>query len=205
MGIKLVRADIVVLASAHNPSIMSPEWLRNKGLLAEKPINFIHTPDFSLFESDSYTITLDRQRLQIVAHSAEQDQSTVRSIARIAGGYIALLPEIPYTALGLNFSWSMASDDEIKAPGIELRLNPDRDWRDILEEQDLAYGGVIYARKDPYRLTITITPENESNLIYKFNFHYDITGTDAEKILSYLAEFPKLYLHSHKVIKSTAQ
>lgn len=205
MGIRLVRADIVILASAHNPSIMSPDWLRNKGLLSEKSKNFIYTPDFSLFESESYNLILDRQRLQIMATAAEQDESTVKSIARIASGYIALLPEIPYTALGLNFSWSVTSDDELKAPGIELRLNPYKDWKSILEDHDLAYGGVVYARKEPYRLSLTITPENDNKLIYKFNYHHEVTEIDADKILSYIAEFPKLYLHSLKVIKNTAQ
>jgi len=206
MGIIFTRADIVVLASAHNPSIMSPEWLRKKALLDERPSNFIHTPDFSLFESESYTITLDRQRLQIVAHYLTgQDQNTVRAIAGIAGGYISLLPEITYTAMGLNLTWSMISDDEIKAPGIDLGFIPDRDWRESLEGHDLSYGGIIYARKDPYRLTITVTPEREGNLIYKFNYHHDVAEIDLEIAQSYIAESPTLYTHSLEFVKSTVK
>jgi len=30
MEIKLGRADIVIVASAHNPSIVSPQWLKKK-------------------------------------------------------------------------------------------------------------------------------------------------------------------------------
>ncbi len=33
MGIKLERADIVIVASAHNPRIVSPQWQKEKKLI----------------------------------------------------------------------------------------------------------------------------------------------------------------------------
>jgi len=47
MDVKLRRADIVIMASAHNPSIVDPRWLKDNGLVAEDPKHFVHTPDFS--------------------------------------------------------------------------------------------------------------------------------------------------------------
>jgi len=46
MDVKLRRADIVIMASAHNPSIVDPHWLKANGLVAEDPKHFVHTPDF---------------------------------------------------------------------------------------------------------------------------------------------------------------
>lgn len=36
-GLSLARADIVILANAHNPSIVSPEWLHENCGIDEKP------------------------------------------------------------------------------------------------------------------------------------------------------------------------
>lgn len=43
MDVKLKRADIVIMASAHNPSIVDPRWLKDNGLVAEDP-NFLREP-----------------------------------------------------------------------------------------------------------------------------------------------------------------
>lgn len=204
MGIQLLSADIVVLASTHNPSIMSPEWLKNKGLLAENPTNFVHTLDFSLFESRSYRLTLDRFRLQIMATQPGKDEGSLKTVSRIASTYISSLPELPYTALGLNFEWSMSSDTELTTPKMELRLDSDKDWETILYGHTLTFGGIVYARKEPYILSLTITPRENGVLIYNFNYHHELAGMSPDAILNYIAEFTNLYHHSLKVVRSTA-
>ena len=35
MEAKLRRADIVIIASAHNPSIIAPQWLKDNSLITE--------------------------------------------------------------------------------------------------------------------------------------------------------------------------
>lgn len=205
MGIQLLSADIVILASMHNPSIMSPEWIRNKGLLAENPTNFVHTPDFFLFESESYRLTLDRVRLQIMATQPEREDSSLNSITRIASTYISSLPEIPYTALGLNFEWSMSSDTELTTPKIALRLDSGKDWGAILDGHTLTFGGIVYARKEPYILSLTIIPRENGLLVYDFNYHHEVSGMSPDAILNYIAEFPNLCHHSMNVVRSTAR
>lgn len=205
MGIHLLSADIVILASTHNPSIMSPEWLKNKGILAETPTNFIHTPDFFLFESESYRITLDRVRLQIIATQPERADMSLKSVTRIASAYISSLPELPYTALGLNFEWSMASDAELTTPEIDLRLDSGKAWETILDGHTLTFGGIVYARRDPYILSLTITPRESGVLIYNFNYHHEVAGISPDAILNYVAEFSNLCHHSLKVVRSTAR
>jgi len=79
MKIKLGRADIVILALAHNPSIISPQWLKENHLITEEPKQFVHTPDFSLFDSETFSLIADRQRLQVTAK--KQDMDTLKSLA----------------------------------------------------------------------------------------------------------------------------
>jgi predicted amino acid dehydrogenase len=35
MEVKHRQADIVIIASAHNPSIIAPQWLKDKSLIVE--------------------------------------------------------------------------------------------------------------------------------------------------------------------------
>ncbi len=101
MEIKIERADIVIVASAHNPSIVSPQWLKGKKLIVEDPKQFVHTPDFSLFDSETFSLVVDRERLQITAK--KKDSGTLKSLASVGSGYIDLLPHVPYKSVGLNF------------------------------------------------------------------------------------------------------
>lgn len=197
MGISLKEMNIILLASAHNPSIMSPDWLNDKGLVSEKPENFIHTPDLSLFESPSYSIILDRQRIQIGAkkYSAQE----LDSIGSIACKYVTLLREIPYTALGLNLTWLAFADEAFIPPKIKLSVGTSN-LVEILKEHSLRYGGIIFANKDPYRLTITPIDDNTNN--YKFNYHFDLAGSGREKVIDYINSFKSLYDQSNAITRA---
>jgi hypothetical protein len=145
MGIKLERADIVIVASAHNPSIVSPQWLKEKKLIVEGPKQFVHTPDFSLFDSETFSLVEDRERLQITAK--KQDRETLKSLASVGSGYINLLPQVPYKSLGLNFMWLAESNEGEVLPKIKVSIGFINNLASILTDHELNYGCISYARK----------------------------------------------------------
>lgn len=181
MEINLRRADIVIAASAHNPSIVSPQWLKEMNLIVEEPKHFVNTPDFSLFDSETILLVVDRQRLQITAK--KHDEESLKSFASIGSGYIRLLSHIPYSALGLNFVWHVKTEEEgEELPTIRTNIGSIHDFSSILVNHELNFGSIIYARKEPYLLKISIESQGRAIFICNFNYHHEVTKLDTDKI-----------------------
>ena len=199
MEAKFKRADIVMIASAHNPSIIAPQWLKDNSLIIEEPSHFIHTPDFSLFESESFSLVVDRQRLQITAK--KQDQGSLRSLANVAANYIKLLPHIPYKSLGLNFVWSIEVEKGEKLPKIGLNMNKS-DLASVFEGHKVDYGGIVYARKEPYTLKLVIEPQGGNTLVHNFNYHHEVGAISVEDLTRLVDNFLTRYEDSSKIVKA---
>jgi len=199
MKIRLGRADIVILADAHNPSIVSPMWLKEKELIVEEPKQFIHTPDFSLFESESFLLVVDRQRLQITAK--KQDPDSLEKLANVGKKYIELLPHIPYRALGLNFVWFAEMDEDGYLPKINVIIDSINDLSSILPEHEIDYGCIIYASKKPYLLKLTINPQGGNAIVFNFNYHHEVKGLEIDVIANYIDTLLSLYRYSEKIVE----
>jgi len=198
MEAKLRRADIVILAAAHNPSIIAPQWLKDNSLIVEKPEHFIHTPDLSIFESETFSLVVEQERLQITAK--KQDERSLRSLANIGGDYVKLLPHIPYSALGFNFLWSIEIGKGEKLPQIGLNIN-NTDLKSVFKGYKVDFGGIIYARKGPYKLKLVIESQVRNTLVHKFNYHHELKGISTEDIIKLLNNFLIRYKDSSKIIK----
>ena len=198
MEAKLRRADIVILASAHNPSIISPQWLKDKSLRAEEPDHFVHTPDFSLFESESFLLVVDNQRMQITVK--KQDTVALESLANVASGYVKALPHIPYKALGLNFVWGIEVGNGEELPKIELNINKS-DLISVFEGYEVDCGGIIYARNEPHVLKVVIEPQGENTLVHNFNYNHELEGMSVEDMVKLINNFLIIKEDSSSVVK----
>ena len=198
MEAKLRRADIVIIASAHNPSIIAPEWLKDKSLIVEEPSHFVHTPDLSIFESESFSVVVDHQRLQIVVK--KQDTRSLESLANIASNYVKLLPHIPYKALGLNFTWTIEVDDGEELPKIEININKS-DLMSVFEGHEVDCGGIIYARKEPYMLKVVIELQGGNTLVHNFNYNHELEGMSVEDIVKLINDFIAIKEDSSSIVK----
>ena len=198
MEVKLIQADIVIIASAHNPSIIAPQWLKDKLLIVEEPDHFVHTPDFSLFDSKSFSLIVDHQRLQITVK--KQDTNSLESLANIASRYIELLPHIPYKALGLNFVWSIDVDNEEKLPKIGLNINKS-DLMPVFEGHEIGYGGIIYARKEPYMLKLVIEPQGKTTVVHNFNYNYELASMSVKDMVKLINNFLVINRDSSNIVK----
>jgi hypothetical protein len=63
----------------------------------------VNRADFSVFESESFALFVDRQRLQITAK--KRGTSALESLQHFGMGYVREQSHIPYRALGLDFEW----------------------------------------------------------------------------------------------------
>jgi len=198
MESKLRRADIVIIASAHNPSIIAPQWLKDNSLIIESPIHFVHTPDFSLFDSESFSLVVDHQRLQITAK--KQDKESLRSLANIASNYVKLLPHIPYRSLGLNFIWSIHFDEGEKVAKIRLNIN-ESNLSSLFEGHEVNYGGIIYAKKESYTLKLVIEPQGRNTLVHNFNYHHEAEGISVEDLARLIDNFLPRYEDSSRIVR----
>jgi hypothetical protein len=200
MDANLTSADLVILASAHNPSVLSPEWLKDRNLISDDPVNFIHTPDLSVFESKDFSLIVDRQRMQIV--SKKFDSKSLEIIKNIAINYIRLLPNIPYRAYGANFVWLIKANASETIPDISIKINELNAFPEILGGHELNYGCIIKANKPPYLLKLVIEPQGENILIINFNYHHEIKNVDESKRINYISNYISLLEYSQSVVDS---
>lgn len=189
----------MIIASAHNPSIIAPQWLKDNSLIIEEPKHFVHTPDFSLFESESFSLVVDHQRLQITAK--KQDKGSLRSLANAASNYMKLLPHIPYRSLGLNFVWSIEIDEKEELPKIGLNVNSS-DLMSVFEGHEVDYGGTIYARKEAYMLRLVIEPQGKNILVHNFNYHHELGGMSVEDLVKLVDNFLTRYEDSSRIVNA---
>jgi hypothetical protein len=198
LDIKLEGADIVLIANAHNPSIVTHQWLQNNKLIKEEPQNFTHTPGFSIFESENLFLTVDYQRLQIAAKNYNEE--IINSLNNFVVGYIELLPQIPYVALGLNFMWKAIFTEDEKLPEINIVIN-DKKINSLLDKTETKCGGIIYMKKFPYVLKIVFEPVHDNIILFNFNFHHEIKDKAIKEILDYVNSFINRKAESLEIIE----
>ena len=104
----LSGANVVILAKNHNPSIVSKEWLVQKKIIEEPVVSFVHTPAFSVVEADNFRLVVDPDRLQISVKNF--DPKNIENLPKITDNYVNQLPETPYTAIGFNYSYRVATE-----------------------------------------------------------------------------------------------
>lgn len=101
------QAQLVLAATAHNPSIVSPHWLQSNGIVPEDltvgdPV--VNTPMVAQAIFDDWLLVVVLNDRLIVASEEWVDETKLRTMAGVIGGYTQALKHINYVALGTNFS-----------------------------------------------------------------------------------------------------
>lgn len=196
--LKLRKASVVVLAQAHNSSIVSPDWVQKVLLVKEPPSNFVHTPPFSLFDSASLLLTVDTGRLELVSKALDDEH--ISACGEVAGTYFRTLPHIPYRSLGLNYIWEYLPEPNGKPfPQVKLvigNLNLGR----VFNGESIKYGGTVRTTVKPYTLTVKIDYEDERTVVLNYNFSYAIES--ARKAANVTRSFLPLKIRSQELTES---
>lgn len=167
-------ANIVILASNYNPSIVSKEWLYQKGIFAEAVKNFVHTPVFSLVESERFSLTVDEQRLQLVARKVTEDD--LSALLAVAERFVRTLPETPYRALGFNYHYAMPKERY----DLDAILCPDNAKIGELLSPNYGLGATVLFDFEKFIVTLTISPSfgKQHQVRMSLNFHSEARNAD---------------------------
>ena len=115
MSRKLLQFSIVVLATDHNPTILNPDFLRLQEIvpadwgwdLASPPIT---TPPFATVQYESgVSISVESNKLQVADNKITEP--TESKIIAMVKRYVAVIPHVRYTAVGINFRSAVELDD----------------------------------------------------------------------------------------------
>lgn len=182
MGATLVQVSTVVIGETHNPSILNPDFLASQGIVPKawgwKLADTFTTPPLSLVRYENgVTVTVEVNKLQVVDPSVGDDPTSTRA-ASVAAEYVAALPHVRYTAVGINFQSIIKAD----SPEDVLKkrfLKPDS--CDTPERPLHAAGyRLVYVLSDGARVTLSIDAgqamkpeegEPQSVILTRANFH----------------------------------
>ena len=193
MKVVLTQANIVILASNHDPGIVSRDWLIQKEILTEASINHINTPGFSLVETANYLLQIDQQRLDIRLKGFNEHLLARLSI--MAGKYIEVLPATRYSAVGLNSNWIAQLDHPNALKDIFAARRKQFDT--TFHEGTYEVGGIVIYRYDPFRLQLTVTPQQSNNARLDFNYHSDIS--EVEVLGEAIGRLVEVTNHAHNI------
>lgn len=170
-------ANIVIPASNYNPSIVSKEWLYQRGVFTETVKNFVHTPVFALVESEDFTLTVDEQRLQLTVKKVTEDN--LNASGGIVERFVDVLPETPYKAVGLNYHYNFSREK------CDLRtiLTPNNTKLSELLSPTYELGATIMFEFEKFIVTFTVSPSlsKEQQIRIRFNFHSDTANVNEVK------------------------
>jgi len=182
MTLKLVGANVVIVAQQFNPSIISQLWLVRNGLLQED--------DFRpgcVFSDMVAQVNASQFRMLVVPDQCQfspavpSDQEQALVVDKV--GMIARsLPHTPFRAIGLNFLWHLdPADHDVRSVSRDLFFVANSPLYEEFAVQDARFGA--YMSKDAFggRLKLDVKPltiqhegRDEERIQFAFNFHLDL-------------------------------
>lgn len=196
----LNAANVVVIASSFNPSIVTKDWLLSKGIVKEHPEDFTHTPGFSFYKSENFAITLFPDRLQLELRKI--NQNNIEELTTTAKRFISFLPETPYVAVGTNYRWQIEglTEGDIKDKLRELFTFNWNKFPGLFSEKEVTLGLLMWQKYNKFLMRLTIEPNLRTmiHILCSFNYHANIRGS--EEVQQRLAETHLTLSHSKSVV-----
>jgi hypothetical protein len=179
--LEFLDASVVVVAEAHNPSILHPAFLEAQGIapstwtLAEAPIC---TPALSFVRySNGIVFTVDARKLQVLQMSPPRSVNEI-GVSNLAQKYVECLPHVPYRAVGVNFS-AVVEDAHASTTIIDRFLKQDaiQDQLSALKAVGLRFvlaldSGELRIDCDPGE--VETATGKKSGILVKANSHTDL-------------------------------
>lgn len=191
----------IVIVGDFNPAIITPDWLSSKGLIGEEDLQICRESIQQVAKSKVMVFESKWFRLQAFANQlsvATLDGATPR-IADLAASILALLPETPVQAFGLNFdaNFKIIKLDDYhkfgdylvpKAP--YLNLLPKVDGKDAyaglvhltiaIDSNTRTVEGKVHGLKSQKRITVEPSNGVEQGIFFLYNDHIVVSEIDKE-------------------------
>jgi hypothetical protein len=211
MKFNLDNFSIVVLAQAHNPTILNPDFLKNNKIIDPSftPNNVICTPPVAQISYvEGISIIAEFEKLQFI----DTDHKRIpfeSPISEIAKNYIHVLPHVRYKAAGLNFvGHYRCKDKEFALSFLPHKFLKEGSWNtygDTLPQVSLKF---IYPLKN-IKCTINmetvelLKSKEMSSPIIRINANYHIDSANIEEILPFINNWQTQFNHVLKILSDT--
>jgi hypothetical protein len=193
--------SIVIVANAHNPTILHPAFLRAQHIVGDQFISvdesLICTGALSYVAfSNGINITVEASRLVVRDTLPEGASPNERpSISEIGQNYIRVLPHVPYTSVGVNFTWVVHQSN----PGAIVRDKyiAQGPWTKDLVSAEI---GLRYSVRGG-QLNIRVAPGQkrgdekiaETAILTRFNYSFPLDPASLiDNAMSVLSDFANL-------------
>lgn len=174
---KVIGVSAVLLANQHNPAIMNPDFLRNKGIA--KPewkagVTIATIPLSRIEYSNGVFFTVDQNRCVIEQRVNGEFKSSYEA-HNCAKKYAEVLEHTPYTAFGLN--WDLLMPNERPGDWLKNRFLRPGEWQSDIEPTSLVFRRLQDSAIYQFSLNIGQSAENEDSIILQCNIHFDIQNS----------------------------
>ena len=179
----LVEVSSVVVANAHNPSILNPDWLKANDMLQGNPQGWelaeppFTTPALSRIHFlNGVLLVLDATRLSLTFNlPVEEVEHPEQLIVSLAKAYVETLQHIPYAAVGSNFKAVLACESAKEV--LVRKFGNTGVWRERLEALSVK---LVHPLNQQCRRTVEIAPtlaeEDEGQgVLLAANYHRKTT------------------------------
>jgi len=192
----LIGTNIIVLASHHNPSIATKDWLLTKRIIEESVTNFAHTPTFSLTETETIIMAVDESRLTVSLKVISEPNLAI--LPQIVLKYMENLPETPYIAKGYNFSWKVSMGEENRKDELTSLFPKGEDIiKGLSDDNWYEIGGILLLHWQGFQTKVVIDPflGSEKDLTVDFNYHL------SKNLFGDNIKYLECFKHSKEIIK----
>lgn len=211
MKLDLTNFSIVVIAQANNPSILNPDFLRINSIVDASftPTNVICTqPVAQVSYAEGVSIIADFERLQFVDTELKRIPND-SPIPKIATQYIKVLPQVRYTAAGINFTGHIVCKDLESARNIVLeKFIKDGPWLgygDKGPQIGLKFAYIFDKVKSTIAIDATEMVKSDTDkqpvILVNANYHIDVKGNAIDEIGSFVSNWHVQYDRLNDFIK----
>lgn len=198
MKVTQYQANVILVAYNHNPSIVTKDWLLRNEIITETLVDFTHSPLFSSVKSESYSLFVDQQRLQLELNII--NENTLSQLPYMINKYVKILSEIPYQAIGFNSNWRIS---DIDTPNILRTIFCGKgDLLSSVFGKNHKIGGIVWFDYDMFQAQFTASHILDNDMLentidVNFNYQSQLKGVD--DLYNSLARFELITEHASDI------
>lgn len=214
MRFALENASIVIVAKAHNPSILQPFFLHEKNIIPKEwdwqgAMATLTPPLSQIIFREEFAITADFQKLVFQENDADRVPGE-SSLGTIVDNYTKQLPHTPYTGVGINFTGRIERQSREDAETFLLRrFVTSGKWIRYDEAATAVALKFVYSLKDskcslsldPGEVIKVDKPQEVIPVIFvHVNYHRDADQSNKDWLSSAIKKWPDDYNHYLKMV-----
>ncbi|MFC1482298.1 hypothetical protein ACFL51_00680 [Myxococcota bacterium] len=204
-------ATLVILARRFNPSITNQLWFVKHRIVNEDDFQggCVFTDMITHIETTQFSLLISLDRLQLAPRIADTDVADLGELVRDkVDSIVRLLPETPYTAIGMNFVW-ISQIESGRVPSESRRLFAATGaLYDRFGDAEARFGAFLSRAVGPCTLSLDIKPLRDpdavsnSHLIrFAFNYNHDLSDPVAlDSIRDVLGRWTEFYRDSEETM-----